>query len=221
MKNTKKIALIVAALSFGSFAQAIIAPAGMVNIDNTEWDGGPDNGIGGGEFVANSPGGLFDSFITFCLEKTTAIQYNDVNYSLSNNANNGGPGDVISQGTAWLYRKFLAGSLYDRTEDAAHDNYAGLLQAAIWYLEDEVTPAHPSVGPFLVANPFLAAANAEFGGNEKDDYTGSTVRVMNLVSKEGKYLQDQLVYVPDSGATLAMTLLGLAGLVAMRRKFSA
>ncbi len=223
MKLAIKSLLAVAALGAASLSNAALIPAsGKVTIQDTTFDGGSGTlNIGGGEFQANIAG--YAPFYTFCLEIEEDIDFGvEFDYTLSNAADS--QGDRISKGTAMLFELFTKGKLYDRSLDAAHEESAGYLQAAIWVLENEVFGPHVSVTAsakfFNVAtNPYLNKAIAAFGSlanAQMDDDLGK-VKAMNLTIGNTQY-QDVLVYVPDSGATLALLGLGLVGLAAVRRR---
>ncbi|HWB01682.1 MAG TPA: SdrD B-like domain-containing protein [Verrucomicrobiales bacterium] len=104
------------------------------------------------------------SFQTFCLERSEGIR-SPSDYTINDEALNGGTnntppagdqgGDVISQGTAWLYSEFAQGTLpgYDFTNAGPNrTTQAELLQFAIWVLEDELG------APAGAGNPFYQAA---------------------------------------------------------------
>ena len=164
---------------------------------------------------------------TFCLEYTeNFIPGSTYNYKISGGAISGGPGavdgtDIISVGTAHLYALFATGSLagYEYTPGAGRSNSAGLLQNTFWWLENEGSLAYNA------ANPFMKSVYDLFGGetNARADYTGASVKVINIGSEPLYPRQDQLVYlgVPDGGMTLALLGLGLAGLATIKRRFLA
>ena len=212
MKNTIKSLFAVAALGAASFVNAAILPStGSVTVVGTDYDG--ITNIGGGEFKATVAG--FGSFYTFCVEFNQSISLpKTYDYALASTPDSQ-LGDKISKGTAYLYELFVKGSLYARTLDAAHDLAAGQLQAAIWILEEEV-----GFNPIYNAgNPFIALVEGVFGSlaNAKADDNQGRVQVMNLTIGQTQD-QDVLVFVPDSGATLALLGLGLAGIAIARRR---
>jgi len=232
LPNTIKrsIALITIALAGASAASAI-------QIDMGTWESGSV-----GYYRAN-PRGDFESvldnyalgkstdgtwFGTFCIEKNEYFSNGDTyDVEINNGSIAGGRSgavngkDIISVGTAWLYKQYALGTLSGL-------NYANVdslrsLQKAIWYLEGEIRIGqnpHSSFSSFI--NLAKTSLNLDLNGI-KGDYTGNEIRVMNLTSnnRQNRH-QDQLVYnpVPDSGTTA--TLLGAAflTLIAIRRRNS-
>lgn len=172
----------------------------------------------GGEFTATTSGnGIFN---TFCLEYSEdfypgkTYQYGISDRAVSGGAGGTPTGDVISQGTAWLYTQFAQGTLanYFSSTATIQKQHAGQLQLAIWWLEDE----QPDPGS---TNPYRNAVLQAFS-NPKEDYTGSEVAVMNITDPTRAdglptiLRQDQLIYlgVPDGGSTLALLGIALAGM---------
>ncbi len=211
MKNTLKLIIAASVLGLSSVAQATILPSsGTVSIVGTNYDGVTN--IGGGEFEAKIAG--FGTFYTFCMEHEESIGLPGVyDYKLSSSVDS--HPDNVSKGTAYLYELFVKGDLYARTLNAAHDLNAGYLQAAIWLLEDEVTYGFT----YTVGNPYLQMVASKFGSlaaGRVDDNMGR-VQVLNL-TLDGVRQQDVLVYVPDSGTTLALFGLGLSCLALIGRK---
>lgn len=220
MKKSLKTLLAVAALGLATAANAALIPAsGTVSLTNSDFDGG----LNGGEFHGSIAG--FGNIYTFCMEiNQTLTLPGTYNFVSSNKVDSNG--DVLSKGTAYLYQTFLAGSLFDRNGTlgngvaGTHDNNSGLLQAAIWYLEDEVDGTWSKAAAFITGNPFIAQAVSKFGSlaGAKADYTGNKVAVLNLKTASGKPRQDVLIAVPDSGTTLALLGLAFLGLAAVRRR---
>ncbi len=213
--------LLGAAFSVGSLS------ANTVVLSDTTNDGD----LNGGEFLA-SPSGS-GSFLTFCIEAGIHVSLGTTyNYTISPSAFSGGPdshsvgaGDPISAGTAWLYEQFYFGTLVDTDGVgtyfdagthgglAARDYNAGVLQKAIWDLEDEAGDS---------GNYYVNLAITHFGSSaaaRADAGPGSKVMAMNLWTiPDGADVQSQLIYVPDGGMTVALLGLGLLGLGALRRK---
>jgi len=203
--------------------------ANQVWLENTDNDGN----LTGGEFIAHTDTG--SSFLTFCIEHGVDVYIGSwYDYTISDSASSGGPdthsagaGDPISKGTAWLYEQFYFGTLVDTdgvgsyfdagTHGAltARDYNAGQLQNAFWMLEDEIAVDG--------SNYYVNLATTHFTGLGQDAFSdagpGSRVKAMNLtVIGTGVDAQSQLVFVPDSGMTVALLGLGLLSLAAFRRK---
>ena len=166
---------------------------------------GFNGGLSGGEFKAvTSDDG---TFLTFCLESQISISLgNTYNYTIDDTVLN--QNDKISQGTAYLYSEFAAGSLAGYF--ANRNVNAGLLQKAFWMLEDEMI--------YDNTNPYITLVEGIFGVAVKSDYTGSHIKVMNVWTRNNEDIQSQLVLVPDSGMTALLLGLGLLSLAAFRRK---
>ena len=159
-------------------------------------------------------------FETFCLEYNEEfIPGGTYNYTISQAAIHGGTTtfDPISLGTAWLYLHFAEGNLtgYDYTNAANRTADAGLLQNAIWWLEQEHNLTYDS------SNKFELAAFNRFGGEagaRADNNGFYGVAVLNLYDLNGGLAQDQLCLVPDSGTTAVLLGVGLLGLFLFKRK---
>lgn len=164
-------------------------------------------------------------FGTFCLEKNEYFSANSTYNAALNNktlSSGTGNGDVISEGTAYLYTLFATGMLpvsYYGSGSKADD-----LQDLIWYLEGEQNGWGNGTYNSLLNNKF---------GNDwktlaKVDYTGSAVQVLNLTQTNDRgrisHYQDQLVYVgvrvPDAGTTALLMGLGLFGIAFARRRLA-
>ncbi len=230
MKTTTQL---ICAWSLGSVFLTAGVFANTARMHNTFNDGLVDQR--GGEFLAVTDAN--GSFYTFCLEREVSLGFTETyTYDIGDRAiganvdkhdplGAGAAGDPLSQGTAYLYEQFSKGLLGDSDGSGSywdrHDLNAGLLQRAFWTLEDERD---------FGANPYLAMVTALFGAEGAyESYTGSSVRVMNLWGLKGKDIQsqliyvpeDELVYVPDHGATSLLLATGLGFLVASRARFGA
>jgi hypothetical protein len=176
-----------------NFASADFSPGAMGYSSSTIFNGG---------------------FETFCVEGNEYFSPGGTYYySISSAANSGGISgghpDPLSQGTAWLYLNFAKGTLagYDYSIGAGGNASAAALQSTIWWLEGEAADPTNS-------NPFRAAVDAYFGGTEMNDNNGLFgVAVLNIWgnSQHTLYGQDQLMLVPDGGATVILLGLGLLG----------
>lgn len=181
----------------------------------------------GGEFIATPsdfgfiPVGLgeFDGFETFCVEMNEHIRFNRTFYvKFSDSAVNGGvdgqepPGgnlDPLDPMTAYLYSKFVTGSLddYDYGTGDGRVASADALQYAIWYIEDEITDL-----PAGLAKQFYD--DADYAVNTSQTWQGlGNVLVMNIYPDSGYTLnsQDQLVMAPATIPAPGAILLSCIG----------
>lgn len=223
----------MAALALGLATSASAAFIGLSGTGTTVRTPGYSPAFNSGEFtytITSAPVALtsalrytsatslgVNSFQTFCLEKDESVA-NNGHFILNSEAEAGGSdtdaGDPLSAGTAWLYSQFARGVLinYDYTPGAGRLASAGLLQEAIWGLEDEI--AAPAANPYYI----LALAN----GGKADAAVGeNSVYVMNntRVIAAGTFLrQDFLIHVPEGGSTLIVLGLSLCGLSLFRSR---
>lgn len=168
------------------------------------------------------------AFASFCIEENEVLyQHGVYNAVLNSFADSGGSGrndlsfmegDVISQGTAFLYERFALGTLAEVVPGFNYGkNSITALQETIWWLEHEMEHGK---------NHYAALLDAQFGSSEnaRENYTGSAVKVLNLtevVNGQTVKRQDQLIYTaPDGGATVALLGLSLGGIALLRRKFA-
>jgi len=190
----------------------------------------------GGEFTLTGDVGAYMKYYSsfalvgggiqsFCLEKNEYISigksYNFIENTAAVNGGVGGPHpDPLSVGSAYLYYQFSQGTLtgYDYSL-AGRAASAGVLQNAIWYLEEEGGSVNTVIRDLLI-HEFGSLDNAKLDNNGK-----YPVMVLNLTSTDstGKtiYNQDQLVTVAQAPIPPTVWLLGagLVGLVGLRRKF--
>lgn len=177
-----------------------------------------------------------NSFQTFCLEGDEYTFSNKGSYFVNDKALAGGwntnGGDPISKGTAWLYSQFASGTwetgfglpTYNYAVGTGRSVSAGLLQNAIWYLEDE------GVGGIGSYNAFVTAAENKFGdlataklGSAPGEFGVGVLNTFNTQTVGTGYAQDQLYYnpagfnVPDGGASVILLGIALGGLSLARR----
>jgi hypothetical protein len=190
----------------------------------------------GGEFTAvTTPQSFLNNYVastivnggfeTFCVESAVffdpGVSYS---YILSNTDSQG---RQLTEGAAFLYYQFakgtLAGYVYNNTAQRKTD--AGLLQAAIWWLQGNQTYNDGNYTiPTTFNNSFYALAINTLGlANATSANNGIYgVEVLQLWDTKGKDHQNQLVCVPDGGMTAGLLGMGLVGmfLVQSRRRKS-
>jgi len=178
----------------------------------------------GGEFSAVTTGQNFlnnysskaivnGGFETFCVETTVAFTPGaSYNYTLSNKDS---LGRNLSEGAAFLYYEFAKGVLagYNYVNTSARLTDAGLLQAAIWWLQGKQTYSGYII-PTVSNNPFYALAISTLGLSHATNANNGVYRVEIIqLTSYGKPAQNQLVLVPDSAITAVLLGTSLAGLL--------
>jgi hypothetical protein len=170
-------------------------------------------------------------FISFCIERneylsnTPASSTFDV--TIGTAAVEGGVGgpspDPLGFATAYLYQNFMYGTLTTTvtysagTETTLTRRTGNAMQAAIWFLEEEITSTS-SLGldsaTVTLANSLIAEALGAGWTN------WGNVRVLNLFDPNGgEPRQSQLVLIPLPGAThLSLAGLAFVGLGVIRRR---
>jgi hypothetical protein len=171
------------------------------------------------------------SFQTFCVEGNEFISAGST-YTANYNNESVFTNFRLTAGAAYLYSQFATagnfGGLASYNYGANRGVTAGLLQNAIWALmggQEGQTAANNS------SNPFLRAAEAQFGGTFAGANTTAAtgfdnVYVLNLWDLSGRAAQDQLIYtpgpvpnvIPDGGMTAILLGLGLTGLGFVSRR---
>lgn len=210
MKKILQLLTLGAALIGASVAYAIPS-TGSVDLEATA----NSASYGGGEFQATLLNSQ-DPFYTFCVERYQSISSllpGNFGYTLSDRTSS--TGNVLSEGTVYLYRKFVAGTLYDLGAPTRQDNSIAL-QLAIWTLEGEGAGLGQNTGN----NTFLAMVDGIYGTGAYDDTTDNSVRVMQIWGGNSEDLQDVLVYVPDSGTSFLLLGFGLTVLAVARRRMN-
>jgi hypothetical protein len=158
-------------------------------------------------------------FETFCIE--TMVDFNagqTYTYSL---ANVDSRGVALTEGAAYLYSQFSKGTLgnYDYTDTATRNTDASELQSAIWWFQGEQTyPGYPSP----TNNVFYKEAITALGSANADLAENGKFGVEVLQMWDGKNAaQNQLVLVPDQGATAGLFAMGLTAMGLLHRRLKA
>lgn len=150
------------------------------------------------------------------------------NFSLGNTAlsNTSVPYSPLTEGTAWLYSQFAAGTLagydYSNTSTLGRAYSALELQEAIWFLQGQ-----DAIGaPLVSSDPFLALVDSALGAaattTASPGFDGVQVMVLQGVAGYGSTpnSQPQLYYnVPDNGTTVLLVAGALFALLGFKRRF--
>lgn len=238
-RTEKRINMTIAKILTRSIALATIALAGASQLSAIQIKMGDSNGSSIGYYRASPQGQFADVIDNYAMGKSTdgtwfgtfCIEINEYfrdgrtyDVTLNDGAISGGKGgatngkDIISEGTGWIYEQYAIGNFFGSIYSAYN------LQKAIWFLEDELNWNELNANSQALVTLAATSLNLSTTDNwtaVKSNYTGTNVQVMNLTSNNGQNQhQDQLVYmpVPDTGATLTLLGLALAGLVSIRRR---
>lgn len=246
-----KTLAIISAISAFSATSALAAYDGTITLADQP------SGTSGGPFTATiqttGPGagltGAAPSFSTFCLERSEFLNFSTTfNVKVSNAAMKGGNSsgllspDPLSQSTAWLYKKFIDGSLNgigEYTSADADTSSVDALQNAIWFLEEELgqsgDPGTASWVPLAtpggqydgLVNAALAANGIAVGNYTAARAQNNTaypeVRVMNLYTGDEanpNFHQDLLIVVPEPSTYIAGGLALLPLLFGLRTRIA-
>jgi hypothetical protein len=188
----------------------------------------------GGEFTATTSQSFLNNYVpstivnggfeTFCIETTVDFTPGSTySYNLSNTDSQG---RQLTEGAAFLYYKFAKGTLtgYVYNNGAQRQTDAGLLQAAIWWLQGNQTYSDGNYQiPNTSNNPFYALAVNTLGSINATNANNGKYGVDVLQMWDGRTpAQNQLVLVPDGGLTAGLLGMGLVGmfLVQSRRRKS-
>lgn len=237
-----KIAVIPVALSSAALASPVFV--GHINFADSygSTGGGEFHAWGQSDFTINpvSTGTPFQGgvpaapghFETFCVEMFEHLDFSITDYKADLNTEtvaqdshyangaHGGFNDPLDARTAYLYDHFLHMNLatgYDYVNEANRIDDANALQAAIWYIEQEIDINDPLMTP--LALQYLAEANNAVNSGQ---WVGlGNVRILNIYTNTARVdYQDVVVEITGvplpTGASLAMA--GIGGLALVRRR---
>lgn len=242
--KTKQIAVAAVAAFAAISAQAaidgnitVVSRVAGKGTGGAAYVGGP---TGGGAFLVTINSGLGavenlvnsspKQFLTFCIERDETF-YWGTPYDVSYNTEAVGGGilpagnDPISAATAWLFERFSNGTLSTAvpafavgSSDARHNE----LQAAIWFLEQEIDgdPASPNASYAYLVDAAMVGTSTSAGdyatAKSKLPGASSLVRVLNT----GVSNQDFLVVVPEPSTYIAGGLALLPLLFGLRYRIA-
>jgi len=184
----------------------------------------------GGEFAADTSQSFLanykpeaivgNGFETFCIE-TTVEFYPGATYTYTLGSVDS-QGRNLTKGAAYLYYEFGKGILknYNYTDTTMRNADASALQAALWWFQGKQTYGNY---PSLSGNVFYEEAISALGGVENADLANNGRYGVDVLQMwDGTTAaQNQLVLVPDTGATAGLFAIGLTVLGVARRRFQA
>lgn len=190
----------------------------------------------GGEFSAVTSQNFLNNYVsltivnggfeTFCIESSVEFSPGTTYSYTLGSSDATSPGIQLNKGTAYLYYEFAKGDLagYDYADTAGRVADAGLLQAAIWYLQGkQIYNADGSLhdDPATDGNIFYAQAMSLFGSSATNANNGAYgVEVLQMWTANGAPAQNQLVLdsVPDGGTTVLLLGMSFAGICVVQSK---